>query len=90
MTIGIYATNTEKTEYAEIKQEIKNLIKNYPTILQMHGFYVDSDKMLINFDLVFDFNEKENSKIISSISKNLEEKYPKYRVQIVEDKDFSD
>ncbi|MBR1802348.1 cation transporter [Candidatus Saccharibacteria bacterium] len=90
LTIGIYATNTEKTEYAEIKQEIKNLIKNYPTILQMHGFYVDSDKMLINFDLVFDFNEKENSKIISSISKNLEEKYPKYRVQIVEDKDFSD
>ena len=56
----------------------------------MHGFYVDSDKMLISFDLVFDFSEKDAQKIIAEISQNLEEKYPKYRVNIIEDKDFSD
>jgi hypothetical protein len=56
----------------------------------MHGFYVDSDKMLISFDLVFDFSEKESSRIIAEISSKLEEKYPKYRINIVEDKDFSD
>ena len=90
LTIGIYASNTEKTEYVKIKDTIKDLIKAYPTILQMHGFYVDSDKMLISFDLVFDFSEKDAQKIIAEISQNLEEKYPKYRVNIIEDKDFSD
>lgn len=90
LTIGIYASNTEKTEYVKIKDKIRELIKAHPTILQMHGFYVDSDKMLISFDLVFDFSEKESSRIIAEISSKLEEKYPKYRINIVEDKDFSD
>jgi cation diffusion facilitator family transporter len=90
LTIGIYATNTETTEYAKIKSDIKSLIKGYKTILQMHGFYVDSDKMQISFDLVFDFAEKDSSEIIKKIAGALEEKYPKYIVNIIEDKDFSD
>lgn len=90
LTIGIYASNTEKTEYVKIKDLIKSQIENYPTILQMHGFYVNSDNMTISFDLVFDFSERNVAEIISEITKNLEQKYPKYRVSIIEDKDFSD
>ena len=60
------------------------------TILQMHGFYVDSDKMLISFDLVFDYSERNVPLIIRDITEKLEKKYPSYRVNIVEDKDFSD
>ena len=90
LTIGIYASNTEKTEYVRIKDDIKNIIKNYTTILQMHGFYVDSEKMLISFDLVFDYSERNIPLIIRDITEKLEKKYPSYRVNIVEDKDFSD
>ncbi|MDO4967509.1 MAG: cation diffusion facilitator family transporter [Candidatus Saccharibacteria bacterium] len=90
LTIGIYATNTEKTEYAEIKQKIEKLIKKYPSILQMHGYYVDSEKKLISFDLVFDFKEKETSKLIEEIREKIAEEYPKYTVNIVLDTDFSD
>lgn len=90
LTIGIYATNTEETEYVEIKETIKTLIKKYSTILQMHGFYVDSEKMLVSFDLVFDFKERNVEKIISEITEKLEEKYPKYHINIIEDKDISD
>ena len=90
LTIGIYASNTEKTEYVRIKDDIKKIIKNYPTILQMHGFYVDNDKMLISFDLVFDFSEKNVPLIISDITKKLEEKHPEYNINIIDDKDFSD
>lgn len=89
LTIGIYATNSEETEYVEIKNTIKKLIKNYPTILQMHGFYVDSKKALISFDLVFDFKERDIKKIINEITEKLEEKYPKYRINIVEDQDIA-
>ena len=90
LTIGIYAANNENTEYAKIKAYIKSLIKNYKTILQMHGFYVDGDKMMISFDLVFDFEEKNPSAIIQEIIKKLEDKYPEYNINIIEDKDFSD
>ena len=90
LTIGIYASNSEKTEYVEIKETIKSLIKNYATILQLHGFYVDSGKKLISFDLVFDFKERNVKEIITKITEELEEEYPKYRVNIVEDKDFAD
>lgn len=90
LTIGIYAANTEKSEYAEIKKFISDLIRKYPGILQMHGYYVDSEKKLISFDLVFDFKEKDINKIIKEISKMVEKEYPKYKVQIVADTDFSD
>lgn len=90
LTIGIYAANTEKTEYAEIKKEIEKLIKKYPGVLQMHGYYVDSDKKLISFDLVFDFKEKDVSKIIDEIKTIIEKKHPKYTVNVIADTDFSD
>jgi len=90
LTIGIYATNTEKTEYAEIKNTISKLIKKYPSILQMHGYYVDSEKKEINFDLVFDYKEKDVDGVIESITKKLNEQYPKYSVNIIADSDFSD
>ncbi len=90
LTIGIYATNTEKTEYAEIKKFIEKLIKKYPGVMQMHGYYVDSEKKLINFDLVFDFKEKNVEKVIDEIRAKIEEEYKKYKVNIVPDTDFSD
>ena len=55
----------------------------------MHGFYVDSKKALISFDLVFDFKERDIKKIINEITEKLEEKYPKYRINIVEDQDIA-
>jgi cation diffusion facilitator family transporter len=90
LTIGIYASNTEKTEYVKIKDDLKSIIKDYKTILQMHGFYVDSDKMIISFDLVFDFSERNISGIIDEITEKMESLYPEYRVNIIEDKDISD
>ncbi len=90
LTIGIYATNTEDTEYAKIKKHIKKLIENYPNVLQMHGYYVDGEKMLISFDLVFDFAEQDIEGTIEDITSKLQEKYPDYRVIIVPDSDVSD
>jgi hypothetical protein len=56
----------------------------------MHGYYVDSEKKEINFDLVFDYKEKDVDGVIESITKKLNEKYPKYSVNIIADSDFSD
>ena len=90
LTIGIYAANIKDAEHAKIKSYIKNLIEKYPTILQMHGFYVDTEKKNISIDLVFDFGEKNVEHVIFEIEKAVNKKYPKYHIDIVEDRDYSD
>ena len=42
LTLGIYASN-DKGEYGEIQSYLAEIIKEYPTILQTHGFYVDEE-----------------------------------------------
>ena len=90
LTIGIYASNTDVDENAVIKNSIDNLIKQYPMILQIHGYYVNPDNMTISFDLVFDFDEKNISQIKNEIIERLSNLYPKYTFNIIIDNDFSD
>ena len=90
LTIGIYATNTDDDEYLKIKKHIKSLIKKYPSIHNFHGYYVDNEKKHISFDLIFDFKEKNITKIKNNIINNLQTHYPDYKYMIILDKDFSD
>jgi len=89
ITIGIYASN-DKGEYKNIKKHIQNLIKEYPNIIQMHGFYVDEEKKQISFDIIFNFDEKDPETIVEKIKKDMKTKYPKYNYNIIIDTDFSD
>ena len=58
MTIGIYADNVESEESKKILNSLLNTIKDYPNILQMHGFFVDPKTKLCNFDLVVSFDAR--------------------------------
>ena len=59
-------------------------------IKQVHGFYVDDEKRLITFDLVFEFECENPKEVIASITKELKEKYPNYDYYVVQDSDFTD
>lgn len=89
LTIGIYAANTGSGEYAAIKHRILELAGQYPGILQLHGYYVDSEAKLISFDLVFDFAEKDPAAIRTAILDRLAGEYPGWRFTIVQDQDMS-
>ena len=89
ITIGIYASN-DKGEYKNVKMHIQKLIKEYPNIIQMHGFYVDEEKKQISFDIIFNFDEKNQELITEKIKKDMKTKYPKYSYNIIIDTDFSD
>ena len=43
-----------------------------------------------SFDVIVDFEDKDSSKVIEEIKKNLGNKFPDYSFSIIEDKDFSD
>lgn len=89
LTIGIYAAN-DKGEFGEIKDTLENIIKNYKSALQFHGFYVDKEKKNVYFDLILDFEEKNKEKIKEEIVEKLKEKYPNYNYNVILDSDITD
>ena len=88
-TIGIYAAN-EKGEFGEIKKDLVNLIKEYKEIKQMHGFYGDKKNNNIFFDLIFDFECKNQEEVKNKIISELKNKYDKYKFNVIIDADISD
>lgn len=90
LTIGIYASNTSDEETFKIKKELEEIIKKYETILQLHGFYVDTINNTIMFDLMIDFNEKKAVEVKDKVIEEISSKYPEYKYSAVIDKDFSD
>ena len=89
LTIGIYALN-DKGEFKELKKDIEEVIKEYPSVSQLHGFYVDKTKNIVYFDLIVDFAEEEKDKIIQSIKKELKSKYKDYHFYVTIDSDVAD
>ena len=90
MTIGIYATNETNKEVKEIKDYIYNLVKQDEEITQIHGFYLDEEKKLITFDLIFDYKVEKPQKKIANLVTTLQAKYPEYSFYIIQDNDFTE
>ena len=88
-TLGIYASN-DSGKAGEIKNFVKDLIKEKCEILQLHGFYVDEEAKSVAFDLILDFNCKDKEEIKKELLEKLKEKYPEYKCYIVLDTDISD
>ena len=90
LTVGIYATNETNPEVKEIKDFIYNLVEKEEGINQIHGFYLDEEKKLITFDLIFDFKFEKPQKKIAELITTLQAKYPEYTFYVIQDTDFSD
>ena len=87
--IGVYSYNTADDEAAEIRNTVQKTILSHDWALQMHGFYADTVQKTIRFDVVvsFDIDHKEAQGIMT---KEVQELYPDYSVQIIPDVDIAD
>ena len=94
LTLGIYASNNnselELGQIGKIKEELKKITKEYKSIIQIHGFYVDQKNNNVFFDIVIDFNEKNKEQIKSEVIKKIKEKYGNYNYNVILDHDISD
>lgn len=90
LTVGIYASNTDDNRFMHIKSTILEEIKDFPEILQIHGFYVDSQKNIVSFDIVVDFKADDAIGIRDVLYKKLREIYQDYEFHIIIDNDYSD
>lgn len=90
LTVGIYASNTTDEKYADMKSKLSELVSGYPEILQMHGFYVDTNRMVVSFDLIIDFESENINEICEQLVNKMKKLYPKYDFAVILDSDFSD
>ena len=89
MTVGIYADFVETEISKSIHKYLLEVNSKYEHILQLHGFFVDEEKKLCNFDLVISFDEQEPEKVVENVKKAMEEKFPEYTFIVTLDNDFS-
>lgn len=87
--VGVYSYNTSDTEVAHIRNEVQEMVMAHDWSLQMHGFYLDTEKHTMRFDVVmsFDIDPKEG---IDIIGKEVGEAYPEYELNIIADVDIAD
>ena len=90
LTVGIYASNTTNKENKEIRDFVISLIKQYPEIKQLHGFYFDKEKSAGSFDIIFDYKCEKIAEIRDNLIVELAKKYPLYTFNIVIDNEFGD
>ena len=87
--IGIYSVDEKNPKAIKARKQISKLIDKYDNILQMHGFYYNEVKKIIQFDIVISFDEREQSSLYNNIYDDVLELYPDFNVIISIDSDFS-
>lgn len=87
--VGVYSYNTTNEEAAAIRNNVQKMILSHDWALQLHGFYADTEKKTMRFDVVvsFDIDSKE---ALSIMQQEVQEMYPDYSIQIVTDVDVAD
>jgi len=89
MTVGIYASNKTDAESVEILDTIKEQIKQYSQIKQVHGFYINKELNTISFDMVIEFEEENAKQIKNEICDKMHQLYPLYTFYANLDMDYS-
>lgn len=90
LTLGIYAANTSDERFAKIRIDLARIVDKYDDILQFHGFYVDTKKNIVMFDLIISFNEKNPESLKDKVVSEIKKLHPEFDYFVIIDNDFSD
>ena len=89
MTVGIYVEDVNDEETKKVHSTLVDIISQYPTVLQLHGFFLNKEKHICNFDLVISFDENEPQARADEIKEKIKEAYPEYDFIVFIDHDYS-
>lgn len=84
--IGVYSYNTSDAEVAKIQNSVQKTVMAHDWALQLHGFYADTEKKTMRFDVVLSF-DVERAEALSILTKEVQELFPDYTLEIVPDID---
>ena len=87
--VGLYSYNTGNDEAADIQKDVYERVMAHEWVVQVHGFYVDTETKDMTFDVVMSFDIKP-SEGLSILYNEIKEAYPEYEIMIAPDVDVSD
>ncbi|MBR3298118.1 MAG: cation transporter [Clostridia bacterium] len=87
--IGVYSFNTSDDEAARMRNAVQKAVLSHDWALQMHGFYADSEKKTLRFDVVVSFDAPRRE-AMETLYREIGEMYPEYELLIIPDADVAD
>ncbi|MBR5922411.1 MAG: cation transporter [Clostridia bacterium] len=84
--IGVYSYNTSSDEAAKMRNTVQETVLAHDWALQLHGFYADTKKKTIRFDVVVSF-DIDRTEALGILAKEVQTLFPDYTLQIVPDID---
>ena len=89
MTVGVYAENQPSLEVLEVRQALDQVVSLYTHVVQVHAFYVQEEKKVIYYDIIFDFDEEDPQGTLEKIKAEMQKRCPEYTQFAIVDTDFS-
>ena len=87
--IGVYSFNTSDDEAAQMRNALQKTVMAYDWALQMHGFYADTERKTVRFDVVVSF-DVDRTEALNILYREATALYPDYHFMIVPDADVAD
>ena len=87
--VGVYSFNTSDDEAARMRNAVQKVVMSHEWALQLHGFYADTEKKTIRFDVVVSF-DVDRREAMETLYKEICELYPDHEITIVPDVDVAD
>ena len=87
--VGVYSFNTSNDEAAQMRNAVSKAVMEHEWALQMHGFYADTERKTLRFDVVLSF-DVEKKHAVETLYKEISALYPDYDLLIVPDADVAD
>ena len=87
--IGVYSFNTSDDEAARMRNAVQKAVMSHDWALQMHGFYADTEKKTLRFDVVLSF-DVDRKEAMETLYTEIGALYPGYELSIIPDVDVTD
>lgn len=88
--VGVYSSNTKNALAVETRKRVSEIALSHEHVMQMHGFYFDSEEKSIRFDIIVSFDAKDRREVCRQVTADIQKAFPDYRLEIVLDTDFSE
>lgn len=88
--ISVYARNSKDDRAKQDFEKVRHLVMSHKYVLQMHGFYINYEEKIMNFDIILDFDSPNRNEEYMHILSDVQEAVPDFAIGITLDLDVSD
>ena len=88
--ISVYARNSKDDRAKKDFEKVRHLVMSHEYVLQMHGFYINYEEKIMNFDIILDFDSPDRNEEYMHILSDVQEAFPDFAIGITLDLDVSD